>query len=117
MLHGSDRLHPPRRVGNRLVGWRHLAQQRHRVEWPVTASVESVVSSGSLLLAVPIALTAGLLSFFSPCVVPLLPGYLSYMTGVGVQDLGTAAKGRLLAGACLFVVGFTAVFVSGGVLF
>ena len=49
--------------------------------------VSDTVASGSLLLAIPIAVLAGLVSFFSPCVVPLLPGYLSYVTGVGVQDL------------------------------
>lgn len=75
------------------------------------------VSSGSLLLAVPVAVLAGLVSFFSPCVVPLLPGYLSYVSGVGVQDLETAGRGRMLAGSVLFVLGFTAVFVAGGALF
>lgn len=79
--------------------------------------LENTVYSGTLLLAVPIALFAGLISFFSPCVVPLLPGYISYMTGIGVQDLGTARKARLLAGSVLFVLGFTVVFVLGGALF
>src|SRR6187397_749668 len=53
--------------------------------------------SGSLLLAVPVALVAGLVSFFSPCVIPLLPGYLSYTTGLSGADLGAARHGRLLA--------------------
>jgi cytochrome c-type biogenesis protein len=75
------------------------------------------VASGSLLLAVPIALAAGFLSFASPCVIPLLPGYLSYMTGVAVQDLESARRGRMLAGSVLFVLGFTVLFVSGGALF
>ncbi|MGH3456821.1 cytochrome c biogenesis CcdA family protein, partial [Aeromicrobium sp.] len=79
--------------------------------------VSDTVASGSLLLAIPIAVLAGLISFFSPCVVPLLPGYLSYVTGVGVQDLDTARRGRLLLGSSLFVLGFTVVFVSGGALF
>ncbi|MGJ9413279.1 cytochrome c biogenesis CcdA family protein [Aeromicrobium sp. CF4.19] len=73
--------------------------------------------SGSLLIAVPVALVAGLVSFFSPCVLPLLPGYLSYVTGVGVQDLDTAGRGRMLAGSVLFVLGFSVVFVLGGTLF
>lgn len=73
--------------------------------------------SGNLLLAVPVAAVAGLLSFFSPCVLPLLPGYLSYISGVAAQDLESARRGRLLAGALLFVVGFSAVFVLGGALF
>jgi cytochrome c-type biogenesis protein len=70
--------------------------------------------SGSLLLAVPVALVAGLVSFFSPCVIPLLPGYLSYATGLSGADLGTARRGRLLAGSVLFVSGFTVVFVILG---
>ena len=75
------------------------------------------VLSGALLLAVPVALLAGLVSFFSPCVLPLVPGYLSYVTGVPGADLGEARRGRMAAGASLFVAGFTAVFVSGGALF
>ncbi len=74
-------------------------------------------ASGSLLLAVPVAVVAGLVSFFSPCVLPLLPGYLSYVTGVGVQDLESAGRLRMLAGSVLFVLGFTVVFVLGGTLF
>lgn len=81
------------------------------------ADVTDTVASGSLLAAVPIAVVAGLLSFASPCVIPLLPGYLSYMTGVAVQDLDTAKRGRMLAGSVLFVLGFTVLFVSGGALF
>jgi cytochrome c-type biogenesis protein len=70
--------------------------------------------SGSLLLAVPVALVAGLVSFFSPCVIPLLPGYLSYTTGLSAADLGSARRGRMLTGSVLFVAGFTAVFVILG---
>jgi cytochrome c-type biogenesis protein len=72
---------------------------------------------GSLLLAVPVALVAGLVSFFSPCVVPLLPGYLSYTTGLSGADLASARRGRMLAGSLLFVLGFSFVFVSFGALF
>lgn len=71
-------------------------------------------SSGSLLLAMPVALIAGLVSFFSPCVIPLLPGYLSYATGLGGADLEHARRGRMLAGALLFVLGFSAVYVVVG---
>jgi cytochrome c-type biogenesis protein len=69
---------------------------------------------GSLVLAVPVALVAGLVSFFSPCVVPLLPGYLSYATGLSGADLADARRGRMLAGSLLFVAGFSLVFVSYG---
>ncbi|MEN8655861.1 cytochrome c biogenesis protein CcdA [Streptomyces sp. 21So2-11] len=75
------------------------------------------VLSGALLLAVPIAVAGGLVSFFSPCVLPLVPGYLSYVTGISGTDLAEAKRGRMVAGASLFVLGFTAVFVSGGALF
>ncbi|WP_329618263.1 cytochrome c biogenesis protein CcdA [Streptomyces brevispora] len=73
--------------------------------------------SGALLVALPIAVLGGLVSFFSPCVLPLVPGYLSYVTGVSGADLADARRGRMVAGASLFVFGFTAVFVSGGALF
>ncbi|MFG2298851.1 cytochrome c biogenesis CcdA family protein [Streptomyces sp. NPDC048603] len=79
--------------------------------------VNETVMSGGLLLAVPIALLAGLVSFFSPCVLPLVPGYLSYVTGASGADLAEARRGRMLLGASLFVLGFTAVFVSTGALF
>ncbi|MET8565878.1 cytochrome c biogenesis protein CcdA [Streptomyces flaveolus] len=75
------------------------------------------VLHGALLVALPIALLAGLVSFFSPCVLPLVPGYLSYVTGVAGTDLAEARRGRMVAGASLFVLGFSAVFVSGGALF
>ena len=75
------------------------------------------VLNGALLVALPVALLGGLVSFFSPCVLPLVPGYLSYVTGVTGTDLAEARRGRMLAGASLFVLGFTAVFVSSGALF
>ncbi|MGA5818737.1 cytochrome c biogenesis CcdA family protein [Kitasatospora sp. NPDC094028] len=84
------------------------------------ADTFTTVQSGALLAAAPIAIAAGLLSFFSPCVLPLVPGYLSYVTGFSAADLADARgarRGRMLAGAALFVLGFTAVFVSGGALF
>jgi cytochrome c-type biogenesis protein len=71
-------------------------------------------AAGSLALAIPVALLAGLVSFFSPCVIPLLPGYLSYATGLSGADLENAGRGRMLAGALLFVLGFAVVFVAIG---
>ena len=67
-------------------------------------------------LALPVALLAGLVSFFSPCVVPLLPGYLSYATGLGAAEVieGTKRRGRMLAGSSLFVLGIAVVFVTTG---
>lgn len=82
-----------------------------------TPGMNETVFGGALLLALPIAVLGGLVSFFSPCVLPLVPGYLSYVTGVSGTDLAEARRGRMVAGASLFVLGFTAVFVSGGALF
>ena len=76
----------------------------------------STAASGSLALAIPVALVAGLVSFFSPCVIPLLPGYLSYATGLSGADLEQARRGRMLAGSLLFVLGFSVVFVALGTL-
>jgi cytochrome c-type biogenesis protein len=77
---------------------------------------EGTVLSGSLVLALPVALVAGLVSFFSPCVVPLLPGYLSYATGLSGVDLENAKRGRMVLGSFLFVLGFSFVFVALGTL-
>jgi cytochrome c-type biogenesis protein len=81
------------------------------------SETNDTVLGGALLLALPIAVVAGLVSFFSPCVLPLVPGYLSYVTGISGTDLADARRGRMVTGASLFVLGFTVVFVSGGALF
>jgi cytochrome c-type biogenesis protein len=65
------------------------------------------------LTAIGLAFAAGLLSFVSPCVLPLLPVYLSFVSGVGVERLGAEHR-RLLWTSLLFVAGFTAVFVLLG---
>ncbi|MBD9731397.1 cytochrome c biogenesis protein CcdA [Streptomyces sp. H28] len=79
--------------------------------------LNGTVLSGSVLLAIPIAALAGLVSFFSPCVLPLVPGYLSYVTGMTGADLAETRRGRILVGTLLFLAGFTAVFVSFGAAF
>jgi len=76
--------------------------------------MNQTVLDGSLLLAVPIAVLAGLVSFLSPCVLPLVPGYLGYVTGLTGVDLEQQKRGRMLAGVALFVAGFTAVYVAIG---
>lgn len=72
------------------------------------------VLSGPMVAALPIALLAGLVSFASPCVLPLVPGYLGYVGGL----TGVSAEGRrswrVLLGASLFVLGFSVVFVVIG---
>lgn len=110
------------------------------------ATFADTASSGPFLLALLVSATAGLVSFLSPCILPLVPGYLSYVTGLAGADLDAAlgtdphgrpvpprapepgggvalasrtraqVRGRVLAGALLFVAGFTAVFVLTGVL-
>ena len=79
---------------------------------------QNQAAAGSLALALPVAAIAGLVSFFSPCVIPLLPGYLSYATGISGADLATGEasrrRGRMLIGSLLFVLGFTVVFVLVG---
>ena len=77
---------------------------------------QGTVLTGSLVIALPVALVAGLVSFFSPCVVPLLPGYLSYATGLSGVDLEDAKRGRMVLGSLLFVLGFSFVFVTLGTL-
>lgn len=72
------------------------------------------VLDGSLLLALPVAVLAGLVSFASPCVLPLVPGYLGYVTGLTGVDLDQQRRGRMLAGVALFVAGFSAVYVTVG---
>lgn len=69
-----------------------------------------VILSGSMLVAIPLALLAGIVTFVSPCVLPLVPGYLGYVAG------SANTKTRVVAGSMLFVLGFTAVFVTFGVL-
>ena len=84
-----------------------------------------VAVSGPMVAGVAVAALAGLVSFFSPCMLPLVPGYLSYITGVtgagmgpGIAPVGAAGhtavlagRSRAVAGTALFVLGFTAVFV------
>ena len=78
-----------------------------------------IVVSGSILPALLIAFAAGIVAFASPCVLPLAPGYLSYVTGLTGAEIaaGTGRRTRLLLGTSLFILGFSLVFVSYGLLF
>ncbi|MCX6443085.1 MAG: cytochrome c biogenesis CcdA family protein [Actinobacteria bacterium] len=69
------------------------------------------IFSGILVTAFPFAFIAGVISFLSPCVLPLVPGYLSFAAGFSVN------RGKVLLGSFLFVLGFSAVFVSFGAIF
>ena len=101
----------------------------------VGGSFARVVTDGPFVVAALVAAVAGLVSFLSPCVLPLVPGYLSYvggLSGTEVTDTGTdtdaapagggvatraRVRSRTVLGAMLFVLGFTVVFVAYGVLF
>ena len=85
----------------------------------------AVIVDGALWVAIPVAILAGLVSFVSPCVLPLVPGYLGYLgsttttTAAPTVDGGrtvTAQRARLLLGVTLFIAGFTVVFVGVGTL-
>ena len=71
----------------------------------------------SLLASIPLAIAAGFVSFVSPCVLPLLPGYLAFLTGATGRLEGRSGRGRAVVGALAFVLGFAIVFVSFGALF
>lgn len=80
-------------------------------------TIQSIIFDANVLLAAAIAFFAGVVSFASPCVIPLVPGYLSFMTGLSGQDIaagGARARGRVLVGSLLFVVGFTIPFMMLG---
>ncbi|MBN9180577.1 MAG: cytochrome c biogenesis protein CcdA, partial [Microbacterium sp.] len=85
----------------------------------------AVIVDGALWVAIPVAILAGLVSFVSPCVLPLVPGYLGYLgsttttTAAPTLDGGrtvTAERARLLLGVTLFIAGFTVVFVAVTIL-
>jgi cytochrome c-type biogenesis protein len=71
----------------------------------------------SLFVAIPVAIAAGLVSFLSPCVLPLLPGYVAFLSGATGRIEGRSGRGRAFVGSLAFVLGFTLVFVSFGALF
>jgi cytochrome c-type biogenesis protein len=76
----------------------------------------AMVSSGPLLAALPFAMAAGAVSCLSPCILPLLPGYLGYVSGLS-DGTGRRPRARVMAGVGLFVLGFSAVFTLYGAAF
>ena len=78
----------------------------------MTADAAGAITTGALPLAVLVALAAGFVSFASPCVLPLVPGFLGYVTGLSGVSLEQRGRGRLMLGALLFVLGFSIVFIA-----
>ena len=81
----------------------------------LVAATGDTVATGAWPLAMAVAALAGLVSFASPCVLPLVPGFLGYVSGLSGEQLRAGRRGRIVLGALLFVAGFTAVFVLGSV--
>lgn len=84
-------------------------------------SLGATVLTGPLLIAVPVAVLAGVVSFLSPCCLPLVPGYLAYVSGAAGADAAIGQReprrSPAVAGTLLFVLGFALVFTSYGALF
>lgn len=78
--------------------------------------LSETVTDGPLIVAAGVALLVGVVGFLSPCVLPLVPGYLAYVAGLNGTDDRPSPR-RAVGGALLFVLGFTVVFVAGGILF
>jgi len=83
----------------------------------VISDAGGTITSGALPLAILVAVAAGFVSFASPCVLPLVPGFLGYVTGLSGVTLEQRSRGRLVLGALLFVLGFSAVFIVVAVTF
>lgn len=87
----------------------------------IALNAATAVAYGPVLAALPIAFLAGIVSFVSPCCLPLVPGYLAYVTGSSGADAaasgGAPRRSTTVIGTSLFVVGFAAVFTSYGLLF
>ena len=78
---------------------------------PLLPAADAAVATAALPVAVVLALAAGVVSFASPCVLPLVPGFLGYVTGLSDIALEQRRRANLVLGALLFVLGFTVVFI------
>ncbi|HVM19526.1 MAG TPA: cytochrome c biogenesis protein CcdA [Egibacteraceae bacterium] len=82
-------------------------------------TVQSLITNANVLVAAAIAFAAGIVSFASPCVVPLVPGYLAYMTGLSgseIKQASTTGRARVLGGGLLFTLGFAIPFTLLGLI-
>jgi cytochrome c-type biogenesis protein len=78
------------------------------------AAVLASATDGATGVGIPLALTAGLVSFLSPCVLPLVPGYLSTVAGVSPADIAGTARRKMIVPSLLFIAGFSLVFILMG---
>ncbi|WP_338022736.1 cytochrome c biogenesis protein CcdA [Allosalinactinospora lopnorensis] len=81
--------------------------------------IPHIVTAGPMLLAIPLALAAGGITFLSPYCLPLVPGYLSFITGMSGTEgqhpaRGSVLRGRTVLGTLLFMVGFSGLFAAYG---
>jgi cytochrome c-type biogenesis protein len=83
---------------------------------PILAAASGSVTDTATGVGIPLALAAGLVSFLSPCVLPLVPGYISAVAGVAPADLERAGARRLLGPSLLFIAGFSAIFILLGLV-
>src|SRR5699024_10959308 len=109
------RRRPLRAAGDDRQGGRRMIPD------DIGAAFQATALSGSLLPALAVAAAAGLVAFVSPCVLPVVPGYLGYVSGLAGQSAAgpggkrpRPATGRMLAGSALFVAGFAVVFMILG---
>src|SRR4029078_9572646 len=103
---GSTARSPPRRS----TGSSRTSSRRARPD-PMVLDVQDTVTSGALPVAMGVALLARLLSSASPCVLPLVPGFLGYVTGLSDESLEQRRRHRMVLGALLFVLGFSVWFL------
>ncbi len=82
---------------------------------PIGELFAETAMSGALLLAIPVAAIAGLVSFLSPCVLPLAPGFLGYVSGM--TSATAPDRRKVVLGTALFILGFSAVFIAYGAAF
>lgn len=83
------------------------------------ADIGSLITNANVVVSISIAFLAGIVSFASPCVVPLVPGYLAYMTGLSgaeIQDGSSSGRARVLGGGLLFTLGFAIPFTLLGLV-
>ena len=82
----------------------------------MSAAASGSVADTATGVGIPLALAAGLVSFLSPCVLPLVPGYISTVAGVAPNDLERAGARRLLGPSLLFIAGFSLIFILLGLV-